>query len=180
MAALLTSLGISIHAPREGGDRGNVKIIVTGPNISIHAPREGGDCWLILSRPYGSHFNPRPPRGGRPRGNVKIIVTGPRISIHAPREGGDNYNSKTKTENKNFNPRPPRGGRLLYGRFANQSWYFNPRPPRGGRLASSAGHATHDNISIHAPREGGDFLILGLISSSVLFQSTPPARGATT
>ena len=36
---------ISIHAPREGGDRGledhpGVK------HISIHAPREGGDAWL--------------------------------------------------------------------------------------------------------------------------------------
>ena len=43
MAALLTTLGISIHAPREGGDfmflrRGPVKL-----KISIHAPREGGD-----------------------------------------------------------------------------------------------------------------------------------------
>ena len=43
MAALLTSLGISIHAPREGGDSGyqyeDLRLVV----ISIHAPREGGD-----------------------------------------------------------------------------------------------------------------------------------------
>ena len=37
-----------------------------GHGISIHAPREGGDtrrtgiCWELI------HFNPRPPRGGRP------------------------------------------------------------------------------------------------------------------
>ena len=43
MAALLTTLGISIHAPREGGDSGyqyeDLRLVV----ISIHAPREGGD-----------------------------------------------------------------------------------------------------------------------------------------
>ena len=66
MAALLTSLGISIHAPREGGDRGvgvgaegKARFQSTPPArgattqnreqhhrhaISIHAPREGGDC----------------------------------------------------------------------------------------------------------------------------------------
>ena len=35
---------ISIHAPREGGDKGicvqNSELV----KISIHAPREGGDC----------------------------------------------------------------------------------------------------------------------------------------
>ena len=45
MAALLTSLGISIHAPREGGDkdhRNNMAELL----ISIHAPREGGDIMV--------------------------------------------------------------------------------------------------------------------------------------
>ena len=67
MAALLTSLGISIHAPREGGDILIARTIIqaiafqsTPPArgatydfapglplflISIHAPREGGDCF---------------------------------------------------------------------------------------------------------------------------------------
>ena len=35
-------------------------------------------------------------------------------------------------------------------------------------------------ISIHAPREGGDFAFSGKAQTSRLFQSTPPARGATT
>ena len=42
MAALLTSLGISIHAPREGGDYAVIRPPKT-QSISIHAPREGGD-----------------------------------------------------------------------------------------------------------------------------------------
>ena len=35
-------------------------------------------------------------------------------------------------------------------------------------------------ISIHAPREGGDILITGPVIQTITFQSTPPARGATT
>ena len=42
MAALLTNLGISIHAPREGGDD-LMAALLTNLGISIHAPREGGD-----------------------------------------------------------------------------------------------------------------------------------------
>ena len=34
--------------------------------ISIHAPREGGDCPKIALTTFPSDFNPRPPRGGRP------------------------------------------------------------------------------------------------------------------
>ena len=34
-------------------------------------------------------------------------------------------------------------------------------------------------ISIHAPREGGDLLVRLFSSLILLFQSTPPARGAT-
>ena len=111
MAALLTTLGISIHAPREGGDL------------------------MILRRGsrHISDFNPRPPRGGRP---PRALATklGIRISIHAPREGGD-----------------------------------------------SAAYPVPWNkyISIHAPREGGDTSPYGKISYTKLFQSTPPARGAT-
>ena len=56
---------ISIHAAREGGDKGQKtpKIILT---ISIHAAREGGDYESLVS---ASNYD---------------------ISIHAAREGGDN------------------------------------------------------------------------------------------
>ena len=56
---------------------------------------------------------------------------------------------------------------------------FNPRPPRGGRLTVAAEAKAANIISIHAPREGGDVAPLPIVDSLVLFQSTPPARGAT-
>ena len=36
--------------------------------------------------------------------------------------------------------------------------HFNPRPPRGGRLPGPNGFLVALIISIHAPREGGDFV----------------------
>ena len=64
MAALLTSLGISIHAPREGGDYAVIRPPKT-QSISIHAPREGGDFAILAASRHAGDFNPRPPRGGR-------------------------------------------------------------------------------------------------------------------
>ena len=105
---------------------------------------------------------------------------GTTISIHAPREGGDDSVSRACYTGRDFNPRPPRGGRHL-----------------------RTGVALGQNlISIHAPREGGDFIDeVSLIwdnhfnprpprggrpvkprtqKKGQRFQSTPPARGATT
>ena len=50
--------------------------------------------------------------------------------------------------------------------------------PREGGDAAKHLPAAHADISIHAPREGGDF-ILFLGGCQSIFQSTPPARGAT-
>ena len=65
-------------------DDDNIVTIV----ISIHAPREGGDRSCPVLSAARTHFNPRPPRGGR---LVHFCLSGSpdKISIHAPREGGD-------------------------------------------------------------------------------------------
>ena len=79
-----------------------------------------------------------------------------------------------------FNPRPPRGGR--HRRVATRKCCtvnFNPRPPRGGRRGALFWRMVKSDISIHAPREGGDVRWQTSSTSRFLFQSTPPARGAT-
>ena len=43
-----------------------------------------------------------------------------------------------------------------------------------GRVQKALGH-----ISIHAPREGGDAALTVPMTATSIFQSTPPARGAT-
>ncbi len=125
--------------------------------ISIHAPREGGDTEDELQFIEQKHFNPRPPRGGRRHGGTMQLCLDV-ISIHAPREGGDEPRHDYLTGGKNFNPRPPRGG----------------RPSLWTPVSDPA------EISIHAPREGGDWAAVRSASRDRVFQSTPPARGATT
>ena len=51
-------------------------------------------------------------------------------------------------------------------------------PRKGGDFDQSTS-PMYLTISIHAPREGGDVPEIVKIESQYLFQSTPPARGAT-
>ena len=79
------------------------------------------------------------------------------ISIHAPREGGD----------------------LLYVAVYPESSISIHAPREGGDAEDLDQEETGNDISIHAPREGGDRMMQGIMDGLNLFQSTPPARGAT-
>ena len=101
-------------------------------------------------------FNPRPPHGGRPAVLALFQSShGGRIpvSIRAPRTGGD-------LQHRCFNPRPPPGGDARPAR-SDHVHGFNPRPPHGGRRARcSRTSATRRQVSIRAPRTGGDRIIV--------------------
>ena len=76
---------ISIHAPREGGDKSALGGHLLIRYISIHAPREGGDRRDHLHGDGTRDFNPRPPRGGDScHGQLDRPIA---ISIHAPARG---------------------------------------------------------------------------------------------
>ena len=65
--------------------------------------------------------------------------------------------SSARLVTTNFNPRPPRGGRLDGKEYTGCDCdHFNPRPPRGGRPGAVLRILQIQQISIHAPREGGD------------------------
>ena len=124
-------------------------------------------------------FNPRSPHGERPgksggRGRPK------KISIHAPRTGSDLTFPDFRIRKNNFNPRSPHGERqrFLCRNFLFQP-YFNPRSPHGERRIADALGVEDLRISIHAPRTGSDLSGRGLARLAGLFQSTLPARGAT-
>jgi len=119
----------------------------------------GGDPVHKYAGSLLSYFNPRPPHGGR---------------LGAFKDGW---------HNKNFNPRPPHGGRLetpslhswedvfqstppawgatYLAANGTREWRFQSTPPAwgatGDRLHGGPGH----DISIHAPRMGGDGLHQG-------------------
>ena len=106
---LLQAFSISIHAPRAGSDKQDVRGWARSV-ISIHAPRAGSDRLLSYDLFALGHFNPRSPCGERPdtptrspafsafqstlpvRGatlphlRMAAVIT---ISIHAPRAGSD-------------------------------------------------------------------------------------------
>ena len=148
--------GISIHAPREGGDI-RVALYIRVSSISIHAPREGGDSPLTCTRGrLQSIFQSTPPARGATAMPIVISAT------------------------SGFQSTPPaRGATTPPGWRSRTDCDFNPRPPRGGRLQQRVCYKDGSLISIHAPREGGDTTEAKIFHAAPLFQSTPPARGAT-
>ena len=191
--------GISIHAPREGGDgifgiKAELAVV-----ISIHAPREGGDSLVSDRLTPVSYFNPRPPRGGRheprvqlsdsdlfqstppARGATDLVVFQTaltQISIHAPREGGDLAMSVGFIPARIFQSTPPaRGATWPPRRPPRIRSDFNPRPPRGGRHPLGLRVEVDIVISIHAPREGGDSRVLISCVRTGNFNPRPPRGG---
>ena len=171
------ALDISIHAPREGGDCIAPNQNYYDQSISIHAPREGGDqkggvLWMVKS-----NFNPRPPRGGR----LRVTEDG--------------------WWRSEFQSTPPARGATGAAGDCLQLGLFQSTPPARGATCWCHARPTGHAISIHAPREGGDAAsrrrLVGLsyfnprpprggrlepVQIGVVrleFQSTPPARGAT-
>ena len=66
------------------------------------------------------------------------------------------------------------------GEQARRVWTdFNPRPPRGGATTGHFHQRHRHSISIHAPREGGDFSLWPFGDRSMLISIHAPARGAT-
>ena len=124
--------------------------------ISIHAPREGGDAV-----------------------NSVLPVKPPHISIHAPREGGDDTGSSVRKQDvHDFNPRPPRGGRRTFCKPLNHALKFQSTPPaRGATQSADRAGSRRRNISIHAPREGGDCMSATRRSMPAYFNPRPPRGG---
>mgnify|MGYP004690195103 CR=1 FL=1 len=100
--------------------------------ISIHAPRAGGDRKGLRGDTTEGDFNPRPPCGGRPD------------------------SSKYSRTVHDFNPRPPCGGRHMTLDCGTEKPSFQSTPPVRGATLSSALSSAFAQISIHAPRAGGD------------------------
>ncbi len=149
-----------------------------------------------------TYFYPRPPRGGRPK--TKFITFGVEgisihalreegdfgmgvilsdiavISIHALREEGDMRVPNVFVELAKFLSTPSARRATVMGQGSTTlAGYFYPRPPRGGRPCRTRTKALAGQISIHALREEGDFIVAWLSTFSSLFLSTPSARRAT-
>ena len=123
--------------------------------VSIHAPRAGRDFCASPNRISSPWFqSTRPARGATPQPGLLLAAL--RVSIHAPRAGRDVRIDRLQGR-EDVSIHAPRAGRDF-----NQIMYFdliqsfNPRAPRGARLARFEQRRRQ-----------------------CMFQSTRPARGAT-
>ena len=173
---------------------------VDGKKISIHAPRTGSD----LPQERNSYDNRQFQSTLPARGATRILFArynDTLISIHAPRTGSDTGKLELHFD-KSISIHAPRTGSDMQ-RVAQTgvAVNFNPRSPHGERHELKEKLCEELQISIHAPRTGSDAFPLSRFappyhfnprsphgerpcwisaaSSSLIFQSTLPARGAT-
>ena len=173
----LHEINVSIHAPRAGRDPVELGTQPIHHPVSIHAPRAGS--WSFAGLFLGVNRN--------------------LVSIHAPRAGrGARGFTTSRRAGFGFNPRAPRGARLqrsttnahtrasVITRSA-QALLFEyivsihaPRAGRDNHLSAITQVSDSFAVSIHAPRAGRDGGPIKHAVSVTEFQSTRPARGATT
>ena len=168
--------------------------------ISIHAPRTGSD-WDDINKAYGAYISIHAPRTGsdsasHPSAPIRTI------SIHAPRTGSDEIMLGDERSSTIFQSTlPARGATCLHSSRFLFPEDFNPRSPHGERPDDAAIILSDTPISIHAPRTGSDTYKCPDCGATVIsihaprtgsdtastagtrtakrFQSTLPARGAT-
>ncbi len=148
------------------------------------------------------HFNPRSPHGERHDTAVTDAQAAVDISIHAPRTGSDTMARTTSTRTpsfqstlpargatqsglrltlwrRNFNPRSPHGERRAGGASgARNAGDFNPRSPHGERRSSDNRSTPGRGFQSTLPARGATSKYMRDVLD-YLFQSTLPARGAT-
>ena len=175
----MTAQDISIHAPREGGD---IPLLQYDEHhvISIHAPREGGDIYLSVLE-HKVDISIHAPREGGDQWSIPWARWRRCISIHAPREGGDLLVGRTHGAAKLFQSTPPARGATASISVISPGHlqYFNPRPPRGGRRQNPAHGTLTKDFNPRPPRGGATCPTRSGRTRRLIFQSTPPARGAT-
>ena len=146
--------------------------------VSIHAPREGSDSSSYAAGKSVKCFNPRPPRGER---LALPSYTGPNRVFQStpPARGATRLRRPSVGCAFSFNPRPPRGERRCdYLALGCATQCFNPRPPRGERRFLCM-IVTHPELFQSTPPARGATSNTNQPTHTKEFQSTPPARGAT-
>ena len=146
--------------------------------VSIHAPRAGGDFNTEGSSRSCFPFQSTPPVRGA---TMKSPASGRRYEFQStPPVRGATGQVERLLERRTacFNPRPPCGGRLRQGLLPSRHSVSIHAPRAGGDSVPAADPGVRVQVSIHAPRAGGDEAPRRQVRGGV-FQSTPPVRGAT-
>ena len=190
--------GVSIRAPRAGGDyadiirvlypacfnprpprggRPNARIDVHFLNLFQSAPPARGATASSAVRRERSRVSIRAPRAG---GDVvpgldRVVACG--VSIRAPRAGGDVCGPSAARTGSGFNPRPPRGGRPSRNQARSPHPTFQSAPPARGATGHDARLRIEADVSIRAPRAGGDRRSRARAGGGGSFNPRPPRGG---
>ena len=176
----LTSIQVSIHAPRAGRDE--VAALDDSWRLQFQSTRPARGATSVSSArepALASCFNPRAPRGARPPQLTSPPISSSGFNPRAPRGARRTGSASNDAGHRRFNPRAPRGARRPPSLLPRCRSSFNPRAPRGARPTCRCSVASDCDVSIHAPRAGRDDADSATGRTVGRFQSTRPARGAT-
>ena len=189
---------ISIHAPREGGDLAGDGVGGTACLFQSTPPARGATVGVRVGIGKQLFQSTPPARGATPM--VSALSVASLISIHAPREGGDRHSppeaqlpdwrfqstppargatsrSPSWTRWHQFQSTPPARGATVSPATASTALTFQSTPPARGATAAIVIVWLIINISIHAPREGGDPADRATSSQAGNFNPRPPRGG---
>ena len=144
-----TQNGISIHAAREGGDSMS-PLWMPADNISIHAAREGGDAADLLNVVNEVLFQSTPPVKAATRSRQRLA----------------RFNR--------FQSTPPVKAATRPGQQNPPKFEFQSTPPVKAATLCNTDRVRACRISIHAAREGGDTVLLSLLSCCCHFNPRRP------
>ena len=131
-----------------------------------------------ILNPFKGYFNPRTPRGVRPYVGALQGIAGQFQSTH-PARGATRYPLNSSYDRQFQSTHPARGATGWISALVAQMGISIHAPREGCDLQVGLLSLAVGAISIHAPREGCDVGLPDIVSSPVRFQSTHPARGAT-
>ena len=199
VGSTLLYASISIHAPREGGDQGRFRAASENDHFNPRPPRGGRprQATSFMGEPL---FQSTPPARGATVGAPKSAATSSLFQSTPPARGATVREKVMQGQTLLFQSTPPARGATSVVPFCSSfSHHFNPRPPRGGRLDHNAVCAAHvvfqstppargatlvidqvwhrPDISLHAPREGGDHDFLSVRAADGISIHAPREGG---
>ena len=148
--------GVSIHAPRVGGDDPGYEMNATWQMFQSTPPAWGATFLRPDRRRRASCFNPRPPRGGRP--------------------SDCSYTVSSQT----FQSTPPAWGATVTTVNKYGEEVFQSTPPAWGATLQLLHRVQPFAVSIHAPRVGGDHVVVEIGKGHLCFNPRPPRGGRRT
>ena len=133
-------------------------VIATPVEFQSTHPARGATSYFETNLHHYQFQSTHPARGATSSFTQVNFTSG--ISIHAPREGCDNYLYLFLSCLVYFNPRTPRGVRLFQLGYLLPLIQFQSTHPARGATWFRPSSVSSVEISIHAPREGCDIVIL--------------------